>query len=272
MPCATSRNGHGPGGVPPGMNDNGISLRQGLFGALLVFALSAAVTVGTLVSSGRTAAAAATTSTTDNSAAAPGISVAGTATVTGTPDTLRLSMSVSVSRSSVGDALGQANAAAARVQAALKRSGVATKDLQTSGMSIYPTYGSSGSTITGYQVSESLTAVLRHLDKAGAAISAAVSAGGNDVRVDGVSLDIEDTGALLASARAEAVGDALTKAEQYARAAGREVGPLISLSESVTPTRPVYPSAMGADAAKSVPIQAGSQDVQVTVSAVYALR
>ena len=255
--------------------DNGITLRQALLGALAALALAATFTVGTLVTSSRTAAAATTTPATGTAeaGATSGISVTSTATVTGTPDTLRLSMSVSVSRSSVGDALSQANAAASRVQAALRRSGVAAKDLQTSGMSIYPTYGSSGSTITGYQVSESLTAVLRHLDKAGSAIGAAVSAGGNDVRIDDVSLDIDDTGALLASARTQAVTGAHTKAEQYARAAGRTVGALTSLSESVsTPTSSNYRSDVAAGAAKSpVPIQAGSQNVEVTVTAVYAL-
>jgi hypothetical protein len=256
--------------------DTRITLRQALLGALAVLALAATFTVGTLVSSSRTdtAAAATTTPATDATGTIPGITVTSTATVTGTPDTLRLSMSVSVSRSSVGDALAQANAAAAKVQASLRKSGVAAKDLQTSGMSIYPTYGSSGSSITGYQVSESLTAVLRHLDKAGSAISAAAAAGGNDVRIDTVSLDIEDTGALLATARTKAVGDARTKAEQYAQAAGRDLGALTSLSESVsTPSSPYYPAPMSADAAKSaVPIQAGSQHVQVSVTAVYALR
>ncbi len=258
--------------------DTHITLRQAVIGALVVLALAATFTAGTLVTGSRSPSAAASTTagtsvTTTSGAQSPGITVTGTATVTGTPDTLRLAMSVTSTRSTVGDALAQANAAAARVQKALKNNGVAAKDLQTSGMSIYPQYAGSGSTITGYQVRESLTASLRDLGKAGAAISAAVTAGGNDARVDSVGLDLEDTGTLLTAARAKAVSDARTKAQQYADAADRGLGDLTSLTETVTsPSTPYAYDGMKATAPAPVPIQAGSQDVQVSVTAVFALR
>jgi uncharacterized protein YggE len=251
-----------------------ISLRQLVLTVLTIVVLGAAFALGTLVTSSRgRAVAAPLAQDTATSTQPQGLTVTGTATVTGTPDTLALSMSVSVTRQSVGDALGDANATTAKVFAALKKAGAAEKDLQTSGMSIQPQYNSAGSSVTGYLVQESLTARLRDLSKAGAAISAAVSAGGNAARVDSVTLDIEDTGAMLTSARAKAVDNAKTKATQYADAAGRGLGALISLSENVSSSGGPYPTPYSdlRSAASPVPVHAGSQDLVVTVTAVYGL-
>src|SRR5689334_12630582 len=71
-------------------------------------------------------------SSTSSSTPSGGITVSATGTVSGTPDTLNLSMGVSVTGGSVSTALAQANAAAEKVQASLRQHGVAAKDLQTS--------------------------------------------------------------------------------------------------------------------------------------------
>jgi len=213
-------------------------------------------------------------STAGGTAPSSGISVSGTGTVTGTPDTLRLSMSVSTTAATVSAALDSANGAAGAVQAALRQHGVADKDVQTSNLSIQAQYG--GGTkpvITGYQVSESLTATLHDLKGSGATITAAASAGGNATRIDGVSLDLTDTGALITAARTKAFQAAKDKAGQYAKAAGVSLGSVVSISETVNTGGPVpvYGAMDAAPAAKSVPISAGSQDVGVTVTVVFGL-
>jgi uncharacterized protein YggE len=202
-----------------------------------------------------------------------GITVTGTGIASGTPDTLLLSMSVSVTAGSVTDALSRANARAAAVQKSLRASGVAERDLQTTGLSINPHYDNKGSAITGYDVSESVTAKLRPLDKAGAAIGAAVTAGGDAARVDGISLDLGDTSTLVAGARNSAFVAAKQKAEQYAKAAGVRLGGLVALTDVVSTPSPIgYPMAAQASAdAGSVPIAAGSQDLTVTVTVTFAI-
>jgi uncharacterized protein YggE len=207
-----------------------------------------------------------------------GISVTGSGTVSGTPDALKLAMGVQVTRPTVTAALDEANAAASRVQAALKAKGVAEKDLQTSGVSIQAQYSYSDNkqTLTGYQVGENLTATLRDLKTAGATISAAAEAGGDATRVDSVSLDLTDTGDLVTKARAAAFTQAKDKASQYAKVAGVDLGDVVSIQESVA-TPPVaadMPYAAPAATAKGVspvPIASGSQDVVVTVSVVFAI-
>jgi len=192
----------------------------------------------------------------------PGISVAGRANVAGTPDTLRLDVSVVVTAPSVSEALASANRSAEAVQKSLLGNGVQKRDLATSGL------------LKGYQVSESITAKLRDLGRAGDIIGKVVSAGGNAIRVNGISLDLEDTGALVSSARSKAFADARTKAQQYAKAAGRDLGEVVSITEAVSTPTPIAMPYAAMDSAKSasVPIQPGSQDVSVSVSVVFAIR
>lgn len=201
-----------------------------------------------------------------------GITVVGTGKVTGTPDTLTVSLSTTATASSIDDALATATKAQNAVIASLKASGVADKDLQTSNFSIQPNYTSKGLP-SGYVVSEGVTAKIHGLSKAGTTLNDAVKAGGNNVRVDGVSVSIDDTDPLTADARTSAVADAKQHAQAYAAAAGRTLGAVQSITEQ-TSTSPVpyygYAASATAGTAMPVAIQAGSQDVSVSVTVVYA--
>jgi uncharacterized protein YggE len=249
------------------------TLRYATLAALGTLAHAAAVTAGAVLSGDRAAAIAPTTTTAGQPA---GITVTGTGTVEGTPDTLRLDMGVEVTEASVAEALDRANAVATRLHEALEKAGVEKDDLQTTGLTINPTYdypASGGSPVLrGYTVSESVSATLRDIDEAGAAISAAVSAGGDNARVHGISLALEGTGPLLTDARTRAVEDARAKAEAYAKAVGRDLGTLVSITEQVSTPSPIAygRESMDAAASSAVPIEPGSQDVGVTVTAVYA--
>ena len=260
--------------------------RRAALVALAAIALVLVYLIGTTRSAGVVASAASfpnavgsasSLGSTVPAAGGPGITVGGTAKVAGRSDTLRLDLSVVATASSVSQALAAANRSAAAVQKSLLGNGVAMKDLQTSGLSIQPNYNYSKNgapRLTGYQVSESVSAKLRDLGRAGDAIGKAVSAGGNAVRVNEISLDIEDTGSLVSTARDNAFKDAKTKAEQYAKAAGRTVGVVVSIAEDIN-TLP-NPMPYGADNSftsgrSSVPIQPGSQDVSVSVTVVFAM-
>lgn len=200
------------------------------------------------------------------------ITVTGSGTVTGTPNQLTLTMGVQVNGASVASALQQASQAVRRVTAALRARGVAAADIQTSGLYIQPNYQSGSQTPSGYGVSESLTATLTRIAAAGGQITAAVHAGGNATTVSGVSLNLTDDSRLLATARTRAVADARAKAAQYARALGQPLGPVISLTDQSSWSSPPIPMAASGSAAKSaVPISPGSQQLSVSVTAVYGL-
>jgi hypothetical protein len=148
---------------------------------------------------------------------------------------------------------------------------VATADIQTSGLSIYPSYSDRSQVPTGYQVTESLTATLRQLDKAGQQIQAAADAGGNAITVSNVSLNLTDDGPLLAVARANAMNDARAKAEQFARAAGEQLGQVVSITPVEGSSSPVNPMASASGGSAAVAISPGSQQVSVSVTVVYAV-
>jgi uncharacterized protein YggE len=233
--------------------------------ALLVGAFSLGATRG----QGATAQAA--TPSPANSPAR--ITVTGTGTVTGTPDQLILSMGVQVNGSTVSSALSQANMAVRRVTAVLRARGVAGADIQTAGLSVEPNYQGSSQVPVSYGVSETLTVTLDQLGQAGRQIQGAVHAGGNAVTVDNVALNLTDTGPLLAAARASAVRDARAKATQFAAAMGESLGPVISVTaadESGLAPEPLGLSAVNGKAAASVPISPGSQQVNVSITVVYA--
>ena len=220
-----------------------------------------------------------TTPGTAGTPSSPGITVTGTAQVAGRPDTLRLDLSVQTRGSTVGKALDAANSLTARVQSSLTRNGVAGKDIQTSNLQVQPDYSypTNGTpVIKGYVVSEGVSATLRNLGKAGNAITAAVNAGGSALQVNGISLDLDDNGKLLTAARDQAVANAKTKAQQYAKASGRDLGAVVSITETVADPPPVNydlrSAAIAKEASSPVPIQVGSENVGVTVTVVYAFR
>jgi hypothetical protein len=197
------------------------------------------------------------------------ITAQGVGKVIGTPDVMTISLGVETRAASAKAALDQNNSIAAEVIEALKGSGVDPADLQTSQLSVNPTYGDN-SEITGYQVTNSVTAVLRDIAGAGAVIDAVGQKAGNAARVQQLSFSIDDDSALRAAARADAVKQAQAQAKQLADAAGVKLGAVHSIVETAgsTPT-PVYAAADSAAAGAPVPIEPGSQELSVVVQIVY---
>ncbi len=198
------------------------------------------------------------------------ITAQGVGKVTGTPDVMTISLGVETRAASAKQALDENNKVAAEVIAVLKDSGVDPADLQTSRLSISPSYGDKND-ITGYQVTNSVTARLRDIAKAGAVIDAVGQKAGNAARVQQLSFSIDDDSALRAAARADAVKQAQAQAKQLADAAGVKLGPVHSIVESSAsmPT-PVFAAADAAGAApSSVPVEPGSQELSVVVQVVY---
>lgn len=204
------------------------------------------------------------------------ISVGGVGKIAGTPDTLDLQLQVESRGGDVSKALDNASAALRRVSASLKSRGVVDADIQTSGLGVQANYNydKGKQTLIDYVATESLSVKLRVLSKAGAAISAAVTAGGNEVRINGASLDLAGNSALVQQARAAAFADAKAKAEQYAKLAGRALVAVSTITENVSdsPPVPVMEGRPTADAAKSVPIEPGSQEVSVNVEVVWSIK
>lgn len=191
--------------------------------------------------------------------------------VTGTPDLLTISLGVETRAAAAQSALDENNSLAAAVIAVIKEKGVAPEDLQTSQLSISPSFDDNGR-ITGYQVTNMVTATVRDIAAAGSLIDAVGTTAGDAIRVQQISFSIDDDSALRASARADAVRAAQAQAQQLAEAAGVALGAIRSITEIAAPGAVPYATSFDtAAAAGAVPIEAGSQELQVTVQVVYEI-
>ncbi len=208
-----------------------------------------------------------------------GVTATGEGKVTGKPDVAVLTVGVQATRTTVEDARSAAATAQTGVISSLKSNGVADKDIQTVQFTVQPQYDYSKTgtpTITGYTVSNVVTAKIRNLDKAGPAIDDAVKAGGNDAIVQSIDFTIDDPTDLKNQAREAAVKAAKAQAQQLADAAGEKLGKLLSISETSAPTpitRLAIPQAAGAaDSSAQTPVQPGELQITVDVSVVYAIQ
>jgi uncharacterized protein YggE len=200
--------------------------------------------------------------------------ITGTATgeVDGTPDTLTVTLGVQSSGPNATDALARNAERATKVIEALKFAGVAAADLQTSQLSLYPTFDNRGRP-NGFSASNIVTAEVHDIANAGAIVDAASAQAGNDIRIQGVALSIEDSSRLVAAARADAVTRARAQARQLARAAAVRLGPLQRITERRNAPPPAERFAgLAADATSlRSPIEAGSQTLSVDVTVVYTI-
>jgi len=207
-----------------------------------------------------------------------GINATGVGEAVGTPDVMVLTVGVSAQRASVGEAREAAAAAQKNVIDALKKNGVAEKDIQTVQFSVSPEYDFSGlrgdQKIIGYNVSNVVRAKIRDLDKAGAAIDAATDAGGDDAVVQGIAFSIDDPTELQKQAREQAVEKAREQAEQLADNAGVKLGKLLAISESsYDPYKfdSFFLPAADAGSVTQTPVQTGELTIAVTVNLLYAV-
>ena len=209
------------------------------------------------------------------------LTMTGTGEAGAVPDQLSFGLGVTLTRADLDDALAAANATMGRVLGALAKYDVARSDVQTTGLSMTPVYqyhDYSPPTITGYRVSERASVLVKELARGGEAVSAAVRAGGDAVRVSGIRLLVGDTGAVLERARDAAVEEATAKARQYAEASGQTLGDVVRLLEVHARPRPSpyqqFGSAVLGRAAmdlSAVPIRAGRDRTAVTVRVVWEL-
>jgi uncharacterized protein len=192
------------------------------------------------------------------------ITVTGNGSVTTVPDRATFGFSIETRAKTASAALAQNSTDAAAVISALKSAGVTSANLQTSQVSLNPQTSQDGNTIVGYAASNSVT-VRTGLASAGAVVDAAVGAGANGV--SGPSLDVSDQSALYRDALHKAVDDAKLKAQSLADAAGISLGAVQSIGEGSSSTP--FPIADKMSAA-GAPIEAGTQEIQASVTVTYA--
>jgi uncharacterized protein YggE len=197
--------------------------------------------------------------------------------VTRVPDLAIISAGVVARAPTAAAALQETADKMDKVIAALKRAGVADRDIQTSSVNLNPEYRypeNQSPQLVGYSASNQVTVRFRDIRNSGKILDALVAEGAN--QISGPSMTIEHPEAALDEARVQAIANGRARATLYARALGMQVVRVVSVSEGggyYAPPPPAPPAPMMAAAERSyTKIEPGEQKLQVSVSMVFELR
>jgi uncharacterized protein YggE len=200
------------------------------------------------------------------------ITVVGVGIGSATPNQAQLYLGVTATRPNVRDAVSVAASDMTHLLTAVHNQGVQDKDIQTTGVSVSQQTNCCPQSINGYNAGSQITVTVHSINNITPLIAVAVDAVGNDLQIQGVNLSVADQGAMLKTARAAAMNDAKTKAQDWAQLSGHHVGGLVGVSEIVSTTGGFSCDQCGGKGAGGgVPIQPGVSSVSVTVAVTFEL-
>ena len=206
------------------------------------------------------------------------INVNGNAQVILAPDIAYISIGVHSEAKSAKEAVAANNTQTQAVIDAIKGQGIDAKDIQTTNFSVYQQekYAPTGEDLGSFFMTDNTVYVtMRDITKIGAILDASIGAGANNIY--GITFDVKDKEAALATGRDQAMADAKTQAEELAKAAGATLGSVQSISYYSNPPMPIYydvkaAAPAGVGGGGSVPISSGQLTLTVTVSITYGIK
>lgn len=205
------------------------------------------------------------------------VTVTGLGTVQAVPDYFNITIGIEAARPTVREAYASASAAMNAVNATLLAQDIARDVISSSSLDVRVDtrwQEGSGSVVTGYTVSSTLTVALRYDQGAEDVVAAVVDTGSDSVRLNGMSPVVSDPSEARDAAREVAWADARRAAELYARLAGRQLGAVAHVVEGAghddgTPRPMMARAAMTMDSAMI--IEPGQNNVSVAVTATWFL-
>ena len=169
-----------------------------------------------------------------------------------TPDVAMFSAGVVTQGKTAAEAIAENSRRMDAVSAALRRAGIAPRDVQTATLSLQPRYSNpereeqlrarqaresyvppaepAQPRIIGYEARNSVQVRVRRIGEMGGILDTLIAAGAN--QVDGPSFTIDQPAAALDEARTKALTTARERAELYARGAGMRVVRILSITEA----------------------------------------
>ena len=206
---------------------------------------------------------------------AQGITVQATGTADVVPDSVRLSMSLSVLAETNELALAQLATTAELVRTSLTDAQIDAADIATQTVMVYPEYTyteAEGQKIVGYRATQVFDVLIRDAAAAGAVVDAVVAAGGANVSINSTYPIVDDATDGVVAAREDAVAKARAKAEAYAELLDVSLGEIVYLTEVTSPSNIAVvgkADAMAEDAGTVVDL--GTQEISVTVEVRWKL-
>lgn len=198
------------------------------------------------------------------------VTVTGEASVSVAPDIAVIRIGVSSLGKTAREASDANSQKMTTVLGAIKGSGIADKDVQTSRLTLQPQYDANKAgpaRLLGFQVTNQVTVKIRDIDKLPNILDKAIGAGANEM--SGIEFIVSEQSKLLDQARDEAIADARRKADLYAKAAGAKPGPVVAIvEEGASPPRPIA----AAFRASGVPVAPGERELRAVVTVSFELK
>jgi uncharacterized protein YggE len=205
--------------------------------------------------------------------------VSATGSVKAEPDIARVSVGVVTEADTARDAFGRNNVAMAKLLDGLKGFSAAS-DIQTTTVTVTPRYtqpkDGRAAAIDGYRAVNAVRLTVRDVKTLGEVLDKAAALGAN--RTNSIRFEVANAERLKDEARKQAMENARKRAELYAKAAGAELGPALRIAETVGDLSirgfdsGGFPGDFRLYEARRVPIEAGTQDLEVAVHVVYSLQ
>ena len=210
------------------------------------------------------------------------IATTGEAEISVAPTIARLTFGVE-SKADTASAAMQKNAAdMEKVIKSLKKAGIPSEDIQTTGFNLHPEYNYSrpeegtGRELIGYRVHNNVHAKVANLDKLGELVDQTVKAGATNV--GGISFGLENTASYEEDVLAAAVKHARVKADYLAKAADSTVTGILKIEEiggygfepyAAESARQI---GLGDMAASATPIEPGQLSLKARVNVTFSMR
>jgi hypothetical protein len=192
------------------------------------------------------------------------------------PDIARINAGVVTQAPTASAAIEQNSRRMTSVRAALRRAGIADRDIQTSNVSLNPDYRyveNQPPQLIGYRASNEVTVRFRDIANTGRILDALVAQGAN--QINGPTLSIDKPEEALDEARTAALRTAQTRANLYARAMNKRVRRVLSVSEAgigyQPQPRPMAVEARGAADASFAKIDPGEQTISISLTVTFEL-
>lgn len=198
-----------------------------------------------------------------------GVTVTGAGEAEAVPDLAVADLGAEARAVDAERALAEAGSCLDRMRAVLRDAGVDDLSMRTTQSSTWTDSSAVGSSRVVARLGLQVT--LRDVATAGDVVGAAVVAGGEPARMDGIRLEISDPTQPRAQAREAAWADAVARATQWATLAGRRLGEVQWVTEGGADAAPLRMGrVMGVAKAMSVPVEAGQQTVSADVTVRWA--
>lgn len=197
------------------------------------------------------------------------VTVTGEATISVAPDTAMIRIGVTSQGKTAREASDTNAQKMTLVLGAIRDSGIADRDVQTSRLTLQPQYDpnkAGPARLLGFQVTNQVTVKIRDIDKLPNILDKAIGAGANEM--SGIEFVVSEQSKLLDQARDEAIADARRKAELYAKAAGAKLGPVMTIAEEGVPNPPRPIAALRAG---MVPVAPGERELRAAVVVSFEL-